>query len=282
VSVLQRSRSPRAAVVPALFALVLLAACASGSDDPAAANPADAAPGGMPAAPGASGLLAALDGSTLQVQGEGTQTTVTYGTTTTFTQTVAGTAADVKVGLCVTARPAMSSAQPSPAAADAVTAGSVLLSTPVNGACAGPGGAGPDGARPSGTPRPDRARPSGSARPGGGRAFGANGKILSASGSSFVVERSAPPAGAPTGATDGAPSRTTVTTTASTTYASTVPATAAALATGTCVTALGKADDTGAIAATAISISPAENGACQSGFGRRPGGNGTGTGGSDD
>jgi hypothetical protein len=57
----------------------------------------------------------------------------------------------------------------------------------------------------------------------------------------------------------------TVTTTAATTYTKTVKATAAALKVGTCVTALGKADDTGAIAATSISVRSKVDGTC--GFG---------------
>jgi hypothetical protein len=59
----------------------------------------------------------------------------------------------------------------------------------------------------------------------------------------------------------------TVQTPAGTTYSRTGSATAKALVVGVCVTALGKADDTGSIAATSIALRPAENGACSSGFG---------------
>ena len=48
------------------------------------------------------------------------------------------------------------------------------------------------------------------------------------------------------------------------------------MAVGECATALGKADDTGSVAATSISLRPATNGSCTvAGAGR---GNGTATG----
>jgi hypothetical protein len=46
-----------------------------------------------------------------------------------------------------------------------------------------------------------------------------------------------------------------------------------------CVIALGKASDTGSIAATSITLRPAENGSCSSGFGRPGPGGPTPTGG---
>jgi hypothetical protein len=47
---------------------------------------------------------------------------------------------------------------------------------------------------------------------------------------------------------------------------------------GVCVTALGKADDTGSIAATSITLRPAQNGSCSSGFSGGFGGRGPGAG----
>jgi hypothetical protein len=58
-----------------------------------------------------------------------------------------------------------------------------------------------------------------------------------------------------------------VTTTAATTYTKTVSASAKDLAVGKCVTAIGSADDTGAVTATAIISQPAVNGDCAGGFG---------------
>ncbi len=76
-----------------------------------------------------------------------------------------------------------------------------------------------------------------------------------------------------------ATSTTTVTLSASTSYTETMPATAAALRVGECVSATGKADSTGAVAASRIELSPATNGSCASGgFGRRPGASASPTG----
>jgi hypothetical protein len=103
------------------------------------------------------------------------------------------------------------------------------------------------------------------------------------SGSSFTVESvsfGAGPGGGAAGGTasPGATPTTspvTVKTTAATTYTKTVSAATKDLAVGQCVTAIGAADDTGAVTATAIASQPAVNGDCASGFGGfggRPGG----------
>ena len=68
-------------------------------------------------------------------------------------------------------------------------------------------------------------------------------------------------------------------TTSDTTYTATARATSTALKVGLCVTALGTADDTGAVAASSISLRPAEAGGCLGGFGRPGGGSGDPTGG---
>ena len=68
----------------------------AGQGSPGQGGPGrDGRDGGMS---GASGLLAALDGKTLQVQGNQTQTAVTWSASTAFTQTRKTTAAAVKVG----------------------------------------------------------------------------------------------------------------------------------------------------------------------------------------
>jgi len=257
--------------------------------------------------PGASGELAAISGNTLQVQSTTAQTAVTYTSATKITDVVAATVADVKVGVCVQARPVVNApasgdggdAAGSGAPTGPITAMSVEISSPVNGECgvgaafpgAGGGGfgAGVGGglgdARPSGSrsfdgsPRP---RPSGSAdgtRRGGvfGR-VGANGQVTSVSANGFVVKvtrfagnrAGSDPSAASPSAPSASPSRTsqliTVTTTSATTYTRNGPATASAFKVGLCVTALGKADDTGAIAATSIALRPKGNSA-SCGFG---------------
>ena len=52
--------------------------------------------------PGVNGLVAAVNGSTMQVQTRTDQTAVTWTDATTFTKVAAATLADVTVGSCVT------------------------------------------------------------------------------------------------------------------------------------------------------------------------------------
>ncbi|TPG16027.1 hypothetical protein [Pedococcus bigeumensis] len=250
--------------------------------------------------PGASGLVAAVDGTTLQVQGTSTQTAVTYTSKTTFTNQVAAVSADVVVGACVAVRSATASETPPSASSSAqatqpVAASSVSISPAVDGACTagfGRGGAGGlpggpgqgvpgGGAAPSGIPggapsgtrtgRPDGT--TGGRQGGFGAAFG---RVTAVSAGGFTVaspvfERPTGTAGSASTTSPGSSSTTqtrtvSVTTSSQTTYTKTVRATAKAAAVGTCVTAEGKADDTGAIAATSVAVRPAENGSCSQGF----------------
>ena len=249
--------------------------------------------------PGASGELVALSGKTLQVQNTTSQTSVNYTATTNFSDTVASSAAALKVGLCASVRPATSSTAPSAGASAAaaspgtngtlptsVDAATVTLSDPVNGRCSGGFGGGFGGGaggnftgRPSGAPSGfapgGGSAPSGSTgRPGGARAggFGANGLISSVSGSSFVVtvERRARASSSSASGATAAPTTELVTAhfTSATKFTRQERATAAALQVGQCVTAIGSADDTGAITATTISLRPKTNGTCSfGGFG---------------
>lgn len=254
--------------------------------------------GGGRAFPGATGLLAQIDGTTLQVQSADTQTAVTYSASTTFTNTVAAKSSDVVVGMCVQARSARTAsgsggATPTPSPRDGATpimAASVEISPAINGRCTAGGGrlsgARPPGAAgdpngPAGRPSSGRTRAPGA----GGNGFGSNrfgglgafGKVTSAAGTGFTLESSRPANGT---ATTGAPSMQTVETSTATTYTRSRTANAKALAVGLCVSALGKADDTGSIAATSITLRPAVNGSCSSGFGGRgPGGSPTPAGG---
>jgi len=229
--------------------------------------------------PGATGLLAQIDGKTLQVQGTDTQTAVTYSAKTTFTNTVAAKRSDVVVGACVQAR----SAQPTSgtgggaptADAGPITAASVEISPAVNGSCtvggsrlpgAGAPGMGGNRTRPAGVPTSGRTRGPGAAGNGFG-GLGASGKVTVVSGSSFTVESTSLQGST---ATTAVPTTRSVQTSAATTYTRTEAAKANALVVGLCVTALGKADATGSIAATSIALRPAENGSCSSGFGGPP------------
>ena len=253
---------------------------ASGTSTTATSGgPGGDAAGGARGLPGATGLLAQIDGKTLQVQGTDTQTAVTYSAKTTFTNTVAAKLSDVVVGVCVQAR----SAQPTSgtggavptAATGPITAASVEISPAVNGRCAvgvsrlpgaGAPGSGGDRTPPTGVPNSGQTRGPGGAGNGFG-GLGAFGKVTAVSGSSFTVESTSPQGST---ATTAVPTTRSVQTSAATTYTRTEAAKANALVVGLCATALGKADSTGSIAATSIALRPAVNGSCSSGFGGPP------------
>ncbi|GAA0637273.1 hypothetical protein GCM10009547_47060 [Sporichthya brevicatena] len=307
-----RNRRLRLAAPTAALAVLVLAGC-GGSDDAAGAFPAsDTTPStGAPAAPtesgaaggaptpggrnfpGASGQIAEVSGRTMQVQNTQNQTAVTWTNATVVTDTVAASRKDIRVGDCVQVRDvaseataAITSTPAEAAAADAepVTAASVAISTPVDGSCTAgfPGGTragGPsEGFRPTGAPqargdaRPGDGGlpPGGGSRPAGMR--GAAGTVAAIDGTTMTVSM-------PNPGTSGTSTRVVMLTEA-TTYTKTVTATASALKVGRCVTALGSADDTGAITATSITVRSAVDGACTTGFGRpgRPAGTENGNG----
>lgn len=229
--------------------------------------------------PGAIGEIADVSGRTLQVQGNDSQVAVTYSDKTAITNTVDGTAADLKVGVCVTVQSrAQASAQPGAggqdAAASKVTATRVTISQPTkNGTCAGgfgaSGGLGrngpPNGRRPTAPPGGRIPTPGADGRFGGFTP--ANGLVTATDGATFVVKATVP---AGTGGRAGKPAPTptmttrkvTVTTTAKTAWAKEVADDGDALVVGACATALGKADDTGTISATSISVRPKQAGSC--------------------
>jgi hypothetical protein len=269
-------RNRSAAAVALVVAAVLLSACGGSSGGtstgaPASTPAASGAPGagnGQPSFPGASGLVAALDGTTMQVQSPRTgQVAVSWTGSTTFTTTVAGSANDVRVGRCVTVRSGSAGT-----ATDAVTAATVSVSTPVDGTCTGGGlfGGGPGGTRPSGATgsRPSGqqggARPSGA--PGAGRPV--SGQVTAVAGSTLTVAavRLGP---ATSSSASPSTSPVTVATTGATTWTKTVEGSANDLTVGQCVTALGKVDDTGAVTAASISSRPATDGQCD--LGGQPG-----------
>ena len=284
----------------ALAVALTLGACGGGAPTPhaAAATGAPAAPSdGGPqqrAVPGASGEIAAVTGTTAQVQSSDSQTAVTWTATTKVTQQVAGAFADVKVGACVTAialSPTSGGTAPSatPDITTPLAATSVII-TPASsdGTCrggfggfagggprrGGAGGGGFPGGRPSGLPTD---RPSGAPRGGrAGGAFGrvAAGKVTAVSGDGFTVDQTTfarSGRGGASPAPSATPSTTTVqrqvTVSSSTTYTATRSADASAIVVGQCMTAFGSEDSAGAITATTITLSqPTANG-CASGFG---------------
>ncbi|GAB3072348.1 hypothetical protein GCM10027053_41770 [Intrasporangium mesophilum] len=320
-SVDRRTRTVLAAAAT-LASVLALAACGSGATPPAGAATAPAQGsaqggagggqgqfGGGRGFPGTSGLVADVTGNTAQVQSTQSQTAVTWTKSTKFTAQTATTASSLRVGDCVSARPARpagtagSTPTSTPSASSAggttVAAATVEIFPATNGTCettglaggggfGGPGGAGPGGGgfgNGSGAPQPT-ARPQGSGAPtGGANGFGAQfrgatGKVAAVDGGSFTVQPIA--RRDQNGTTSAATSPVTVTYAASTTFTTAGKASASAVKVGVCLTAFGKADDTGAVTATTIQLSQPVDGSCTTGFrlgggGGRPGATPTGT-----
>ena len=235
--------------------------------------------------PGVSGLVAAVTGSTAQVQGPTQQTAVTWTSTTRFTDQVAVSPAALAVGECVMARPARPAGSPTdttgapgattstaaPAPTTPVAAATVELFAKQGTMCSlGAGartGTGQAGT-PSGSPGGSASGPTAGAR----RAFGAVGMITAVGTGEFTVSPTVRPGAMPTRPV-------TVTYTSSTVFTRLDHATASAVRVGVCLSAQGRTDDTGALTASAVSVSTPSNGTCVTGIGRgnRPA-PGTGTG----
>jgi len=277
-----------AAGAAACCAVLFVSAC-SGTSAPVAVptSPATATSDGAPGSgsrgfPGVTGMLAQVEGTTLQIQSTDTQTTLTYSRATTFSQTLAAGRSGVVVGICVQARTArtasgLDGARPptTSTTGGTISAASVEISPAVKGACPALGGLRAPGARPpeangaatrpSRAPRAVRTRGPGSGGTGFG-GLGVSGKVTAVNSAGFTIVSSRPQGRA---ATPAVPVTRTVETSPATTYTQTRAADARALAVGLCVTALGRTDDTGSMAATSIMLRPPENGSCSSGLGRR-------------
>jgi hypothetical protein len=247
------------------------------------------------------GLIAAVNGSTMQVQTRTDQTAVSWNDSTTFTTVASAALSDVTVGTCVTvlgpAATGTATGSATSGPATQVTAASVEVRPATNGECAGGfGGAGGPGgtagaAGAGTTPRggvPTGA-PTGTATNGtggrGGADFGrraVGGLVTAVTGDTITVQETMRARGDGTASSTASASSTTatviVTTTSSTTYTAQKAGAATDVAVGSCASALGKADDTGAVTATSITLRPATNGSCTTGFGGAGGrGGATGT-----
>ncbi len=295
------TRSRTLMALPATVAvLVLLAAC---SDDAAQTapevsassapsqdqGPTDDAPGGG----GVSGEIAAVSDTLMQVQGDDGQTAVTWTGSTTITQTVAGTVADLATGVCVVAFTGTDgSTDSSSDDAAAAAATSVVISAATDGACDATGfggatggmpgggmpGSGDDaGERPEGAPtdmpsggtggeRPDGAptdmpsgMPTGSAGGGMGAGMGAvtAGLVTAVSGTTVTVQSTGQ---------DGSETQTFEVSDA-TTYTTDAAADSSAIVVGRCVTARGESDDAGQVTATTLTLSDAGTDGCSTGAG---------------
>ncbi|MET3963042.1 hypothetical protein ABIE44_002976 [Marmoricola sp. OAE513] len=244
-------------------------------------------PTGQGQLPGADGKVAAVVDTTAQVQGQNGQVAVTWNGSTTFTQQVEARLADVEVGTCVVVQSASSAADDSSEAPTEAAATSVRIAPKgADGTCAaGLGGGGPRLSTNGG--QPPSGFPSGAPTdvPGGGnggprmRAFGgAVGEVTAVSAGGFTVKSSVPQldGSAPSAGSTPKVSETSVAVTVSsaTTYTTTGKATAADVKVGSCLRAQGETDDTGAVTAKTIALSPAVDGECTSGFRRGTAGDG--------
>jgi hypothetical protein len=244
--------------------------------------------GGAPAGrggPAASGTIAAVSGTTMQVQNEQTgQVAVAWRASTTFTQQVRVAASSIKAGDCITAVARSGTAT----TATTFTATTVSVSPAVNGSCtSGFGGQAPAGGRPSGLPSgaarptslpsgfPSGANaPSGRAAGRGGIGVIATGAVVSVSGSGVVVAARNLASGSSSSATVNKA----VTLASTTAITAERAATARAVKVGRCASAQGSADSSGTVTATRISITDPVSGQCRGfggGFGA-PAGGGTG------
>lgn len=254
-----RRTGPLSLVALATVGLMALSGCGSSSDTTTSQQGQGYAqrqdPGTGGGMPGASGEIAAVDGSTLQVQGSDTQTAVTYTDQTTISQQVSAVLADVAVGSCVMVTPADGS-EPSETA---VAAGTVQIAEKTDGACAGGGGFG-GRQRPEGRPSdmPEGLPSGGPGGMGGMGGMGTSGEVTAVSDNGFTVAATARDSEETTSVS--------VTVGSETTYTTTETATKSALTIGRCVLATGETDDTGAVTAERISVSDPVDGECAPGF----------------
>jgi hypothetical protein len=235
--------------------------------------------------PGASGSVAAISGSSMEVQNQQSgQVTVSWSASTAFSKTVKLTAAEVTPGDCVTVTGSTSTGT--------LVASQVTVSKPsASGTCttgrfgAGAGGGGFPGGNPSnGGTRPNNGSvptpPSGSASGGRSGFSFASGKVTSVTASSLVIygisssgfTRSGSGSRTSTPPTSIKSSNVTVGVNASTTYSETASTAASSLAVGDCVTSVGTADSTGAVMARTVRIASTGGQSCSTGFGGFGGG----------
>jgi hypothetical protein len=217
---------------------------------------------------GVQGEVAAVTGTTMQVQDTDSQTAVTWSDSTTFQRTSTADASAASVGTCVVVLGGTDAA-----------ATSVAVSDPVDGECTGGlgfggsggfggfSGQGPAGEMPDGMPTdmpdgmptdlptdmPDGMptdMPSGAAGAGFDLTVGL---VTATADGSLTVE---------TTDQDGATSSATVTVDAATTWTRTAAADATAVAVGLCASAQGESDDSGGMTATSVTLSDPTDEGC--------------------
>ncbi len=228
--------------------------------------------GARGALPGATGTIAQVNGSTLEVQNPNTgQTTVTFTSSTVLTKTIPASASALVAGVCINAVGTPTSPSSSSTSTSLfgrpVTATTVTISQSVSGSCAVAGGGGFGGGRRFSAGGSGATR--GSGFPGGANFATASGVVASVSNGLAQVTAT----NRSTGSTVTIP----VTLTPTTTFLENTTATQADLVVGECARAIGPMNSIGAVAATRIAIStPTANGCLTGrrfGFGAPQGGN---------
>jgi len=218
--------------------------------------------------PGASGEVADVSGRTMQVQNPTVgQVAVTWTASTTFTQQVDASLADVSVGDCVMVTSSSAAASSSPSAAEPIAADQVRITPAVAGECTGGRGSGAPGqlmtSAPQGMPTdlPSDLPSDGPMQLSGG----AIGLVTAVSPSGFTVASVQPPApGSSDPSTTATTTAVSVTVSDDTAYTRTAKATSSAVHVGVCVAARGTEDSMGAIKAASVAVSPKVDGQCGS------------------
>lgn len=274
-----------AAVAVSLSAL--LAGCGGSPTKASSSSATTVAPAGGQTAtgpatfPGAFGSVAAISGSSMEVQNAATgQTTVSWTSSTSFIETVKETEAALTPGMCAAVTGIHANGK--------LTARSVTISAPSPaGTCPDRRGAGigaaftRPGAAQSGS-APSGSIPSGTRTAGPGNFSFTSGKVVSASGPTLVLYGTTFSGGlgrrtGSTSTTTVPASDITVTLASATTYTEQKAVTAANLAVGDCVAATGTTDDTGAVTARTVRITSTGGQDCSSAFvGGFGGGRGSG------
>ena len=248
---------------------LLISACGSGGSSAAVKTPPSVSPSPTttPARsgprPGAFGTVAAISGSSLEVQDPSTgQTTVNVDSSTRINTSATVTTSALSPGMCASAVGTRTSS-------GVIDANSVTLSQPSGSSCSTTGGPGFGGGFPGGQRGAGRLRPGGAANGSGGsngtaataprrppaNLARADGTLSSVSGSTLQIK--------------GATSTTGVQVTSSTRLSEIQATSISALKVGDCVAAFGSIDSIGAVTARTLTVTPAGPNGCTGGFAGR-------------
>jgi hypothetical protein len=259
---------------------------------------------------GASGSVASISGTTMEVQSTSSQTSVSWSTSTAFSETDSEALSAVTVGDCLMVTGTAGKKSKTTIAARSITiskpssTGSCTAASTSGGAggsrFAGGGGFGGFGGAGAGGTRPSGSAPSGGFARGSGGSRGsfaglanlaiANGKVTAVKGSKVTMSGTVLSSLFKPGTSKSSKSKSKktskpaklkteklkITTGKTTTLSETQAITSTSLAVGDCVTAFGTASSTGAVTASTVRITSTGGKSCSSGFGGFGGGGGGG------